>query len=190
MNIIKKFENFDQSKVDNILDKVSKSGIDSLSREEKEYLASTFGDDKNKNIEKTNIRYRVTIGEDPLKEESSFTGSGYQGDIENIDCSKDNPYTIGVLNWDGDGGEEIGINCYVEIYEPFTRYVDDEYDATEYIKFQDGKVYWCCWSTPMESQGFNKIDIDDFYFEDEDDRDKLRAFHRQLIEMKTSEIIG
>lgn len=186
---MKKLGKFDQFKVDRILDKINKNGIESLSRTEKEFLASTFGDE-NKIFEKSDLKYKVTIGEDPFQKSDDSVISGYHGDIDNINCSKENPYKIGVLNWDPDGGEDIGINCYVEIYEPFTRYVDDGYDATEYIKFQDGTVYWCCWSTPMEAQSFDKMDIDDFYFEDEDDRDKLRAFHRELIEMKTSEIIG
>lgn len=187
-NIIRKFENFDQSKVDKILDKINKSGIESLSRQEKEYLASTFGDkDSKESSKEKTTKYKVTKGEDPF-EESNDTPDFFES--EKVNCSLENPYTIGVLNWDGDGGEEIGINCYVEIYEPFTRYFNGDYDATEYIQFKDGKTYWCCWSTPMEPQSFDKLDIDDFDYEDEDDRDKLRSFYQELRSMNTSEIIG
>lgn len=196
-NIIKKFENFDQSRVDRILDKISKSGIESLSRQEKEYLASTFGDkDSKKDSKKSSLtqnkkekttKYKVTKGEDSL-EESNDIPDFFES--EKVKCSLEKPYTIGVLNWNGDGGEPIGINCYVEIYEPFTRYFNSDYDATEYIKFEDGTTYWCCWSTPMEPQSFDKLDIDDFYFEDEDDRDKLRSFYQELRSINTSEIIG
>lgn len=40
------FENFNQKRVDNILDKISANGYNSLSKEDKDYLASTFGENK------------------------------------------------------------------------------------------------------------------------------------------------
>jgi hypothetical protein len=107
------------------------------------------------------MKFKVKMGENPFRKENKKF-KNYSDSQESIVCSKENPYTIAVLNWDGDGGEEIGINCYVEIYEPFTRYVNDEYDVTEYIEFNDGDFYRCIWLTPMESQSF-KVNIDDMY---------------------------
>lgn len=45
------FENFDQKRVDNILDKISANGYDVLSKEDKDYLSKSFGDDKETNNE-------------------------------------------------------------------------------------------------------------------------------------------
>ena len=45
------FENFDQKRVDNILDKISSNGYDALSKEDKDYLSKSFGDDKETNNE-------------------------------------------------------------------------------------------------------------------------------------------
>lgn len=47
----------------------------------------------------------------------------------------------------------------------------------------------CIWLTPMESQSF-KVNINDMYFDDEDDRDKVRSIFNTLKRNKTSEIIG
>lgn len=144
---------------------------------------------ENFNLKTIEMKYKVKNGENPFsKKNKNF--KNYSDSSESIVCSKENPYTIAVLNWDGDGGEEIGINCYVEIYESFTRYVNDEYDVTEYIEFNDGDFYECIWMTPMESQSFNKVNINDMYFDDEDDRDKVRSIFNTLKRNKTSEIIG
>jgi hypothetical protein len=45
------FENFDQKRVDNILDKISANGYDALSKEDKDYLSKSFGDDPSRNKE-------------------------------------------------------------------------------------------------------------------------------------------
>lgn len=144
------------------------------------------------------MKFSVKKGEDPFSKENKnfmfsriFPGQSYPDSVESIACSKENPYKIAVLNWDGGGGEEIGINCFVEIYEPFTRYVNDEYDVTEYIEFKDGDFYRCIWLTPMEPQSFDKVNIGDMHFDDEDDRNKVISIYNTLKNInKTSEIIG
>lgn len=50
------FENFDQKRVDNILDKISANGYDVLSKEDKDYLSKSFGDDKETNNEVKSIK--------------------------------------------------------------------------------------------------------------------------------------
>lgn len=46
MKYLKLFENFNQQKLDSILDKIGDKGYESLSKEEKEYLAKISGDNQ------------------------------------------------------------------------------------------------------------------------------------------------
>lgn len=56
MKYLKLFEEFDQNKVDRILDKIGDKGYDSLSKEEKDYLAKISGQDVKDEPKKNNMK--------------------------------------------------------------------------------------------------------------------------------------
>lgn len=56
MKYLKLFEEFDQNKVDRILDKIGDKGYDSLSKEEKDYLAKISGQDVKDEPKQNNMK--------------------------------------------------------------------------------------------------------------------------------------
>lgn len=111
------FENFDQRRVDNILDKISANGYETLSKEDKDYLAKSFGDstssketpkEENNPIKTNNMTTTELQEKKELLDNLSYEISEYEPDFPELDWDDDIKFWIEVQDEDGclyDGGD-------------------------------------------------------------------------------------
>lgn len=105
------FESFDQNKIDNILDKISDKGYDSLSQEDKDYLTNAYSTDKPKQDKpiKTNNMTATELQEKrDLLDKLTYEISEYEPDFPELDWDDDIKFWIEVQDEDGclyDGGD-------------------------------------------------------------------------------------
>lgn len=76
-----------------------------------------------------------------------FDGSNF--DSEHFDASPENPHKIASAHYSTNE-----ITLYIEITEPFTKFKNDEFGATEHIEFDNGDNYVLTALTPAEQMSF------------------------------------
>ncbi len=132
MKYLKKFENYHQAKVDEILDKINKSGINSLTQIEKDYLDAFGKDDTMKMV---NLEY-----ESGLKDFKSTDGHFHFTFSHSEDFGDEGEFyygTITVPSIEFRNGKKIDgtIDGYIQVTlhnDKIPCFEKDEYDILEF----------------------------------------------------------
>jgi len=103
-------KNFDQKRIDDILDKISNVGYDNLSKSDKIYLSNTFDEKKENNKPNNNMSSTDLKEKRKLLNNLSYEVLVYPPDFPELDWDEDIKFWIEVQDKDGclyDGGDLI-----------------------------------------------------------------------------------